>query len=113
MTRNRRAAIRMRLRDSEGSIFLDCRLLFFDAADVAPLWAVVQHPREFGKFGYRADGVDFDAPVVEIAGIAREPKFNGRALREVAIAHALHAPADEPSPRVISFAGRFGHSDKP
>ena len=33
----------MRLHDSEGSIFLDCRLLFLDAADVAPTGAAVEH----------------------------------------------------------------------
>src|SRR5450759_3433411 len=112
MTRNRRAAIRRRLRDSERSIFLDCRLLFLDAADVAPPRAAVQHAGPLRQLGYGADGVDFDAPVVEIAGIAREAKFHGRALREIAVADALHAPADEPSLCVICVAGRFGHSGK-
>ena len=102
----------MRLRDSEGSILLDCRLLFLDAADVAPARTVVQHAGQFREFGRGADGVDFDAPVVEIAGVPGEAKFDGRALREVAVAHALHAPADEPSLRVGWFAGGFGHDDK-
>src|ERR1035437_754429 len=84
MTRNSRAAIRRRLRDSEGSIFLDCRLRFVDAADIAPPRAAVQHAGEFGKLGHGADGVDLDAPVVEVAGVARQPKFNGRPLGEVA-----------------------------
>src|SRR5664279_4824856 len=104
--------MRMRLRNSEGSIFLDCRLLFFDAAHVAPSRAAVQHAGQFGELGYGADGVDFDAPVVEIAGVAREPEFHGGALREVAIADARHAPTDEPSLCVDCFTGRFRHSGK-
>src|SRR5664279_4366905 len=110
MTRNRRAAIPMRLRNSERSIFLDCRLLFFDAADVAPARSLVQFAGELRKLVDGAHGVNFDASVVEIAGIAREPEFGGGALGEVAITHALHAAADEPSSCVGWFAGRFGHS---
>src|ERR1035441_3711085 len=112
MTRNSRTAIPMRLRNSERSIFLDCRLLFFDAADVAPAGAAVEHAGQLGKLVDGAGGVDFDAPFVEIAGVARETKFHGSALGEVAIAHALHAPADEPSPGVGWFAGRSGHRDR-
>jgi hypothetical protein len=72
----------------------------------------VQHAGQFGEFGRGANGVDLDAPVVEIAGVAGEAKLYGRALREVALAHTLHAPADEPSLRVGWFAGGSGHDDK-
>ena len=103
----------VRSRDSEGSIFLDCRLLFFDAADLAPSRAAVKHAGEFAKLGYRADGVDLDAPVVQVAGVARQPKFHRRPLCEVAVANSLHASADEPAFGVNCLAGRLGHSDKP
>src|ERR1017187_1500408 len=104
--------MRMRLRDSERSIFLDCSLLFFDAADIAPPGSAVQHTGQFVKPGYGANGVDLDAAIVEIAGIAGETKFHSGPLCEVAVADALDAPADEPSLSVDWFAGRFGHSDK-
>src|ERR1019366_7559218 len=104
--------MRMRLRDSEGSMFLDCSLLFLDAVDFAPPRAAVQHARQFGELGYRADGVDLDAPVVQIAGVARQPKLHGRPLREVAVTNSLHASADEPAFGVNCLAGRLGHSDK-
>src|SRR4051812_21324750 len=109
MMAKRRAAIPRRLRDSEGCILLDCRLLFLDAANVAPTRAAMQHAGEFGEFGGGADGVDFDAPVVEIAGIPGEAKLDGGALGEVAIADALHAPADDPSFGVGWLASGFGH----
>ncbi len=66
---------------------------------------LVQHAGQFGEFVYGADGVDFDAPVVEIAGVAGEAEIDGGALREVAIADALHAAADEPSLGVNWLAG--------
>ena len=48
-----------------------------------------------------AVAVCFDAPVVQIAGVPGQAEFHCRALREIAIAHALHAPADDPPLCVI------------
>ncbi len=58
-------------------------------------------PASFGKLIYGPDGIDFDAPVVQIAGVPGQPEFHRRALREVAISDALHPPPDDPPPRVI------------
>jgi hypothetical protein len=69
----------------------------------------MQHAGQFGELASGTGGVDFDAPVVEIAGVPGEAKFEGGALREVAVAHALHTPADEPSFSVGWFAGGSGH----
>src|SRR5260370_1557875 len=93
--------MRMRLRDSKRSIFLDCRLLFLDAADIAPLRAAMQHPCQLRKLVYGSDGVDFDAPVVEIAGVPATAESHRRSLREVAIANTLHASAYDPPLCVI------------
>lgn len=93
--------MKMRLRDSKRSIFLDCRFLFLHAAYIAPLWAAMQHPGQLRKPVYGSDGIDFDAPVVEIAGVSGQAEFHRRALREVAVADALHAPAYDPPLGVI------------
>ena len=83
---------------------LDRRLLFFvDAADVRPAGAAVQHAGQFGELATGADGVDFDAAVVEIAGVAGEAEFDGGALGEVAIAYALDSARDVPAAGVHGF----------
>ena len=76
----------------------DRGLLFVDAADVGPSGAAMEEAGECGEFGRGTDGVDFDAPIVEVAGVAGEPEFNGGALGEVAIADTLNAAADVPAP---------------
>ena len=99
--------MRRRLRDSEGAIFLDSRLLFFDAADVAPARTLVEHSGQLIQFCRGTDCIHLDAPVIEIAGVAGKSEFDGGALGEIAIPHTLDAPTNIPSLRVT---GRFGHA---
>ena len=69
----------------------DRGFLFVNAADVGPTGAAMEEAGEGGELGRGSDGVDFDAPVVEVAGVAGEAQFSGGALGEVAISDTLNA----------------------
>jgi hypothetical protein len=101
--------MRRRLTDVEGIIGRDRGLLFLDAADIAPTRAEVEEAGEFGELGCGADGVDFDAAIVEIAGIPGEAELDGGALGKVAIPDTLDAAADDPAPCFGGAAFRFAH----
>ena len=84
----------------------DGRLLLVNAANVGPSGTAMEESGEGGELGRWTDGVDFDAPIVEVAGVAGEAKLSGGALGEVAIADALNAAADKPAP---GFTPGIGH----
>jgi hypothetical protein len=86
----------------------NCRFLLVNAADVGPTGSAMEESGEGGELGRRTDGVDLDAPIVEVAGIPREAEFRGGALGKVAIADALDAAADKPAPCFTPGIGRRG-----
>src|SRR3954454_11892662 len=110
MHRKSTAPMRSRLADTERVIFRDRRLLFVDAADVRPAGPAVEQAGERGELGCGADGVDFDAPIVEIARVAGEAELGGGVLGEVAVADALHATANIPAACLVGFRLRLAHS---
>jgi hypothetical protein len=101
--------MRNRLADSEGIIRCDCRLLFFYAADVGPARSTIEQAGENRELGCGADSVNFDAAVIEVAGVAGESEFDGGALGEVAIADPLDTATDIPAPGYLRFTLWFSH----
>ena len=67
-----------------------------DARELRPRGDVVL--KALDAFG-RPLGVDFDATVGEVAHVADDLVARGDALREEAVAHALHVAADYVMPR--------------
>jgi hypothetical protein len=89
--------------NAKGGVVMDGGFLLFDAAHVREAGAFPEEVYEFGELRGGADGVDFDAAVVEIAGVAGQTELGGGAFDEVAESDALDASAD-----VVEFGG-FGH----
>src|SRR5271157_552860 len=75
------------------------RLLLLDSADVGPSRPAMQHPGELRQLVLGTGGINFHAPVIQIAGIPAEPQLHRGPLREVSISHALDAPAHQPPSR--------------
>src|ERR1051326_5868771 len=101
MVRNRSAAAPNFSADDERCIIANRGLLLLDRAHVAPSRSLTERSGELGQLACGTDGVDFDAPVGKIARIAGEPEIASGALREVAVADALYASADEPATAVL------------
>jgi hypothetical protein len=70
-------------------------LLLFNMADIGPAGALVEQGEVLGEQVRGADGVDFDAAVVEVAGVTPDAHPVGVVLGEVAVADPLHAAADQ------------------
>src|ERR1035438_1114138 len=92
--------MRRRLFDPERGMFQYRRLPLFHATHVAPERTAIQASGEFLEQVQGADGVDFDATIVQIARVACEAEFGGGALGEVTITDALHASAHKPEARI-------------
>lgn len=94
--------------DPKRAVLLNRGFLLFHAAHVGPTRAAIQDGRQLRQLVLRTRGVHFHPPVIQIAGEAGEAKLQRRPLGEVAIPDALHAPADQPSPRCLVLAAHSG-----
>src|ERR1022692_301609 len=92
--------------DLKIGIVLGRGLLLVDAAHVGETRAFAERRGQIGKFIGRPGGVYFDASIVQIAHVAGHTQRVRHALRVVAIADALHAPAHEVEARGLGVAGR-------
>lgn len=75
--------------------------------DLGTARAAMQPAGELGEFVLGTHRVDFDAAVIEVADVPREPEFYRGALRKIAEAYTLNAAANQPAPgapRVRCFA---------
>ena len=100
----------MRLRDSEGAIFLNCRFLLLYAADFAPPRPAVQRAGKLAKPGGGPRGIDFHAAVVQIPRVSAQAKFGRSALGKITETDALHAAPDKkPAARARLGSFRPGH----
>src|SRR3954467_5323942 len=97
MVRNRSTATPSFSADDERSIICDRGLLLFDGAHVAPSRPLAEPRGELRELPFDAYGVDFDASVIQVAGVAVQAELSRRALREVSVTDALHTAADEPA----------------
>ncbi len=70
-----------------------------EAAHVGKTWALAEAGFKIFEARLCAVGVHFDAAVVQVARPTGDAGLVRRALREVAIADALHPPGNEESPR--------------
>jgi hypothetical protein len=93
--------------DLERSVLLHGGFLFFNSADIGPARTLAEAGGEIGEFFGWSGGVDFDASIVEIAGISGEPEGGCGVLREVAESDALDGSANHPS---ASYAGFSAHA---
>jgi len=95
--------------NKERFVLLHAGRPLFNPADIGPCWTTAQHPGELRKPLLRPNGIDFDAAVLEIAGVARQAQRLSRFLRKIAESNALHAPVDPPA---ASDARLRGHSEE-
>jgi len=79
--------------------------MLFDAADIGHARAMVKSGGEIIQVFGRADRVDFDAAIREVARPAGEAERAGFVLDKEAEADALHAAADQPA--LGGFAGHI------
>ncbi len=71
--------------------------LFFNSANVGPSRALAEAGGEIGQLVVRSGGVDFDAAIIEIAGVAGESQAGSGVPGEVAETDALNASANQPA----------------
>jgi predicted transcriptional regulator len=79
--------------------------LFFNSADIGPARTLAEAGGEIGEFIGWSGGVDFDAAVIQIAGVASETEGGCGLLGEVAEADALDASANHPAAGCTGFSG--------
>src|SRR5271156_4549113 len=91
----------------DGKIILKLRfdrgILFRDARNHRGLRAVLEFLAQRRQLRRSADGINLDAPIPQISRVACDVQPLGHPAREVAIAHSLHAAADEVAPGLATI----------
>src|SRR5450755_3614798 len=91
--------------DLKFSVMLHGGFPLVDSAHVAESWAFAQRRGQIRKFMGWAGGVDFHAPVVQIANVSRKAQRGGCPLGIVAITDALHTAVHAVEPGSLGIAG--------
>jgi len=71
----------------------------------------VQQAGELRKLVLGAHGVHFDAAIVEVAREAGQAELVGGALREIAVADALHAATNQEAARAMRLVSHTDGED--